>query len=78
VATKSKRSLKIKKRLEELGHTSVHVWWEKIGPAVEMCGPSGGYMYSSDHTKQFQTPIGLSFDEAMQNLDAPWHRVKEV
>lgn len=70
---KSKRSLKIKKRLEEIGHTGVHVWWENLGPAVEMCGPSGGYMYMSDQTYQFQTPIGLSYVEAMRTLDNPWH-----
>jgi hypothetical protein len=70
---KSPKCKKIKKALEENGHTNVFVWYESIGPAAEMCGESGGYMYTSDQ-KELQA-IGLSFAEAMDTVAKEWHRV---
>jgi hypothetical protein len=57
---------KLKVKLEEYGHTDIHVWWEQLGPAMEMCGNSGGYMFVSNEMDI--QPIGLSFDEAMDHL----------
>lgn len=57
----------IRARLLVLGHTHVRVWWEPIGPALEMCGYSGGFFFSSDEYST--TPIGLSLDEALSNLN---------
>lgn len=54
---------KLKRALEELGHTNVEVWWEKLSPAMEMCGMGGGYMFSSDQEEIH--PIGYSFSEAI-------------
>lgn len=58
---------KIKKRLEELGHKDVEVWWEPLEPACEMCGMGGGYFFSSE-TEGLE-PIGYSIDEAMDNIE---------
>ena len=55
---------KIKKALEEIGHTNVEVWWDKLQSAMEMCGMGGGYMFCSDQEEIY--PIGYSFDSAME------------
>jgi hypothetical protein len=60
----SPRSRKLKVALERLGHTNVTVRWEPIGPALEMCGHSGGYFFESDQATGVN-PLGISLDEAM-------------
>lgn len=70
-ANKSSKTKKLKKRLEELGHKYVHVWWEPMGTAMEMCGNDGGYMFASDQEVIY--PLGLSFQEAMDTLDFRCH-----
>lgn len=73
----SPKQKKIQKRLEELGHTDVHVWWEPIGGALEMCGNEGGFFFCSDQEEI--NPLGYSFDDAIEALDASWCDVtKEV
>lgn len=44
----SYKSDKLKKALEAKGYTNVKVWYVPIGAAMEMCGNSGGWMYSWD------------------------------
>ena len=70
---KSPKCKKIKKKLEENGHTNVFVWYESIGMQAEMGGNSGGYMYVSDQ-EQIE-PIGYSFEEAMEAINSNWHKV---
>jgi hypothetical protein len=62
----SPKQKKIKKALEELGHTNVEVWWEQLESAMEMCGPGGGYAFHSD--QESMEPLGYSFEEAMEKL----------
>lgn len=38
------KARRIRATLEASGHTVIRVWWEPIGIAMEMCGPSGGWM----------------------------------
>ena len=71
---KSIKCKKIKKKLEENGHTNVFVWYERLGTAVEMGGHSGGYMYTSDQIEI--EPIGYSFEEAMETIENSWHMVE--
>ena len=71
---KSPKCKKIKKKLEENGHTNVFVWYERLGAAMEMAGCSGGYMYASD--QEAIIPIGYSFEEAMEAIENSWHKVK--
>jgi hypothetical protein len=70
-----KRTEKIRIRLEAMGHTKVKVWWEPIGPALEMCGNSGGYMYQSE--ERGLDWLGLSFAEAERNLDRGLHELQQ-
>lgn len=63
------KALRLKSELERLGHTNVRVWWETISGALEMCGPSGGFMFHSDQERQ-QIPLGLSFGEAKMRVKA--------
>ena len=42
------KAKKIKKRLEELGHKNVEVWYEPIRSGVEMSGYEGGWAFCSD------------------------------
>lgn len=50
-------------RLTELGFTRFKLWWEPMGPALEKCGHSGGYMMEDKHG---MCPLGLSLDEALR------------
>lgn len=65
---KSPRARKLRAYLESLGHKRVVVWWEPMGPAFEMCGHSGGYMFRSLQ-QTGQIPLGLSLAEALKNAD---------
>lgn len=74
----SKNAKQIRLALEVQGHTNVKVWWNPWGPAIEMCGPSGGYFYCSDQrpgeppktTDDYGCgePIGLTFAETMERI----------
>jgi len=67
----SRNQIKLKKKLEELGHTNVEVWWEAVKGGYEMGGYEGGYLFCSDVCTC--EPLGYSFDEAWEYLnDAPW------
>ena len=62
---------KIKKKLEEYGHTNVEVWWEQLQPACEMCGMGGGYVFCSDQEQVF--PLGYSLNEVLLIIEEhPW------
>lgn len=61
----SPKERKIAHALETMGHRNVRVWWEPIGVAMEMCGPSGGWWCESDMTHYRPEPLGLSFCAAM-------------
>lgn len=51
-------------RLEKLGFRKFKLRWEPIGPALEMCGHSGGYIMTERDDEI--TPLGLSLREALQ------------
>lgn len=61
----SPKARKLAQELEAMGHRSVRVWWERIGMAMEMCGPSGGWFCESDMTHYQPEPLGLSFGAAL-------------
>ena len=61
----SPKARKLAQELEAMGHRNVRVWWERIGMAMEMCGPSGGWFCESDMTHYQPEPLGLSFDDAL-------------
>ena len=63
--SKSRNAWKLRRALEALGHTRVVVWWEPIGPALEMCGHSGGYFFRSAQ-KYGPIPFGITFREASE------------
>ena len=67
------KAKKLKTQLESFGHTDVHVWWENLGMAVEMCGCSGGYMALSEQMRHEIEPLGYSFTEAENHIKtATW------
>ena len=71
----SPKQKKIKKALEEKGHTNVEVWWECLESACEMCGMGGGYFFHSDQEEL--EPIGYSFNEAIEAIEEwSWLDVK--
>lgn len=55
------KAKKLRLQMEDAGYKNVKVWWEPLGMAMEMCGPSGGWM--SESTSGIW-PLGLSFAEA--------------
>ena len=61
----SPKARRLAQELEAMGHRNVRVWWEPIGVAMEMCGPSGGWWCESDMTHYRPEPLGLSFCAAM-------------
>lgn len=67
----SRNQKKLKKLIEQLGHTSVEVWWEAVRGGYDMGGYDGGFMFCSDICTC--EPLGYSFEEAWEYLnDAPW------
>lgn len=65
VSRLSQRQRRLVRELEAMGHRNARVWWERLGMAMEMCGPSGGWFCESDMTHYQPEPLGLSFDAAL-------------
>lgn len=68
---KSRKARVLYDALVKSGHTKIRIWWEPIGPALEMCGHSGGYMFESNEAQRngvSPVPIGLSLDEALDSV----------
>lgn len=67
---KRPKTYKIRKlwdRLVFLGFSDFTLWWEPIGPALEMCGHSGGYMMQdSDGSIE---PMGTTIEQALNHAD---------
>lgn len=61
----SRKARILRRELEAMGHLNVRVWWEHIGIAMEMCGPSGGWFCESDMTHYQPEPLGLNFGSAL-------------
>ena len=57
------KAKKLKQTLEKRGFNDVKVWWEPIGKALEMCGPSGGWLYS--HSECDEDFLGYNFGRAL-------------
>ncbi len=70
----SPRMRRLQRALEKSGHTGVELRWEPMGPALEMCGHSGGYIFESDQTREGVNglpsviPLGLSLAEALSRV----------
>lgn len=62
--TTSGRTRLLWDRLVELGFRKFTLQWEPKGPALEMCGHSGGYMLVELPNREI-TPLGPSLDEAL-------------
>lgn len=63
----SRNALKLKKKLEGLGHTNVEVWYEPVRGGCEMCGYDGGVFFHSDQSEL--EPVGYSYEEASEYID---------
>lgn len=63
----SRNSLKLKKRLEQMGHTNVEVWWEPVSGGCEMGGYDGGVFFHSDQNEL--EPLGYSYEEANEYIE---------
>lgn len=66
-ATTHGRMRRLWDRLASLGFRRFTLRWEPIGPALEMCGNSGGYLLT-EHDDQI-TPLGLSLADALDGAD---------
>lgn len=70
----SYKSDKLKKALEAKGYTDVKVWYEPIGPALEMCGNSGGWMFSwaecGENCLSYNLDLSLEVINKMQKVEA--------
>lgn len=64
---RSPRIRKLWDRLHSLGFRQFTLKWEPIGPALEMCGHSGGYILTEREREI--VPLGLSLDEALHRAD---------
>lgn len=63
----SRNQLKLKKKLEGMGHTNVEVWWEPVSGGCEMCGCDGGVFFHSDQNEL--EPLGYSYEEANEYIE---------
>lgn len=66
---RARRMAKLYDRLVELGHQEFELRWESIGPALEMCGHSGGYILKSEETEISVIPLGLSLEQALRSVE---------
>jgi len=64
--TTSRRSRLLWDKLVDLGFERFTIEWVPMGPALEMCGHSGGYVMVELPGCEV-TPLGLSLDEALRN-----------
>lgn len=69
------RMRKLWDRLASLGFRGFTLRWEPIGPALEMCGNSGGYILEERDDEI--TPLGLSLGEALRAAEHHAEYVKE-
>ncbi len=51
-------------KLSSLGFRGFTLRWEPMGPALEMCGHSGGYILEEQSNREI-TPLGLSLAAAL-------------
>lgn len=63
----SRNQLKLKRKLEELGHTNVEVWYEPVRRGPEMCGPEGGVFFCSE--QEMLMPLGYNYEQARQFVE---------
>jgi len=70
IPNKSKNAIKLKKAVENKGFTNVYIWFESLGIAMEMGGPSGGFMMQCDQNSYY--PLGYSAEEAMEVISTEW------
>lgn len=67
------KAKKIKKRLEELGHKNVEVWYESIKSGCEMSGYEGGWAFCSNNDNEdesyFDPYLGYNFEEALETIE---------
>ena len=65
---RTKNCLKIKSKIEKLGHTGIEVWYERPCGSVEMEGTQGGYFFISNEHNDLE-PLGLSLNEVFSYID---------
>lgn len=65
------KAKKIKKYLENLGHTNVEVWYEPIRKGCEMGGYEGGWAFCSGNEEEeyFEPCLGYNIEEALENIE---------
>lgn len=65
------KAKKIKKYLENLGHTNVEVWYEPIKKGCEMSGYEGGWAFcsGSEDEEYFDPCLGYNIEEALENIE---------
>lgn len=68
------KAKKLKKRLEELGHKNVEVWYETIRRGYEMSGYEGGWAFCSGNEDEgyeeyFDPCLGYNFEEALESIE---------
>lgn len=65
------KAKKLKKRLEELGHKNVEVWYEIIKRGCEMSGYEGGWAFCSNNEDEeyFDPCLGYNFEEALEAIE---------
>lgn len=67
-ATTQGRMRKLWDRIAALGFRGFTLRWEPMGPALEMCGHSGGYILEERNNRE-TTPLGLTLAEALDNAE---------
>lgn len=57
--------------LVKAGHTGINLTHEPIGAALEMCGNTGGWMFSSDSSSYDY--LGITIEMALAQIER-WHK----
>lgn len=63
-------------KLSSLGFRGFTLRWEPMGPALEMCGHSGGYIIT-EQPNDMVTPLGLSLQVALKMAEHHAEYIKQ-
>lgn len=70
----SLKARKLKKRLEELGHTNINIWYEPVRRGCEMGGYEGGWFFTSSTVTEntednYFDVLGYNIEEALEAVE---------
>jgi len=78
----SRNQDKIRRAVKAKGWEVIELSWDPIGPAIEMCGPDGGWFLMVEYNGEkynYETILAYNIKEVLEQIEnLPQMPVKEV